>query len=305
MGLLTRREWIASLACSSFLTHSACIDGALVSELKGKNRGEDLWLGRFWTYGFDAYPFEGDPRTIQFERAFPLLEFAPTGRLIVAGDWEYLCGLSPSAGRVVWKRWIGQRLAEASFLGLSADGQWLAYRASSMFENDERGKSMQLRALYLVRKLKDETADTLIAEFPQDSSEMLGWSPDCARIVLSNSGRVRIVNLRTLTHDDVGSGKNPSWSPDGHFIAWQNSESGATIYAVQDKRTRTILGGRKVLYGLQWSPDSRYLMACLREQHLIGDTVLVVVRASSGEYETVLRLYGGWTNEHFGWVYLS
>lgn len=91
------------------------------------------------------------------------------------------------------------------------------------------------------------------------------WSPDGKRLVYHMDDAVRLYELDNGRSDAIAKGTDPTWSPDGNWIAFRDRE---TYYAMHPDGS-----GRKELFhnhwgsavsGLYWSPDSR-IVAYVRE----------------------------------------
>lgn len=91
------------------------------------------------------------------------------------------------------------------------------------------------------------------------------WSPDGKRLVYQMDGAVRLYELDNDRSDAVAKGTDPTWSPDGNWIAFRDRE---TYYAMhpdgsgRKKLFRNHWGG--AVSALYWSPDSR-IVAYVRE----------------------------------------
>jgi WD40 repeat protein len=91
------------------------------------------------------------------------------------------------------------------------------------------------------------------------------WSPDGKRLVYQMDDAVRLYELDSDRSDVIAKGTDPTWSPDGNWIAFRDRE---TYYAMHADGS-----GRKELFhnhwggavsALYWSPDSR-IVAYVRE----------------------------------------
>jgi len=143
------------------------------------------------------------------------------------------------------------------------------------------------------------------------------WSPDGKQIAFEKSLPVErgqtqqfavfIINsdgsnLRRLTddnEDDLNGGRlfegKPSWSPDGHHIAFTSARatkpgtSGAEIYTMDltTKKMRRLTRRESLKTSVSWSPDGRYI--AYRDDALIrGFPTIFVMRADgSGQRELV------------------
>lgn len=114
------------------------------------------------------------------------------------------------------------------------------------------------------------------------------WAPDGRRLVYQTAGfRVVILDTTTGGEIDLGAGFDPTWSPDGRFIAFRLPSSGRDQpgdYVVVDadaapphRRTLLLANRRGWLGGIGyagdplWMPDSRHLIV----YHHRGDPLIV------------------------------
>jgi Tol biopolymer transport system component len=104
------------------------------------------------------------------------------------------------------------------------------------------------------------------------------WAPDGRRLVYkSDDGHARILDIATREEIDLGPGLDPTWSPDGRFIAAQiPGVKGAQrhgdyelISTEPPYRRTTLMSNSRTLFALRgigyaepavWSPDSRFLI---------------------------------------------
>lgn len=100
------------------------------------------------------------------------------------------------------------------------------------------------------------------------------WAPDNRRLVYMNDqGHVIILDTVTLSEEDLGPGIEPTWSPDGTFVAFQESTEAKgrwggdyVVVAASAPRQRSLLLSNARTRGLGytgppiWSPDGRFLL---------------------------------------------
>lgn len=85
------------------------------------------------------------------------------------------------------------------------------------------------------------------------------WSPDGTKVVYQGKDdKILIYDLKTHDSTTVVSGTQPTWSPDGNWIACRDGEK---YFRIQPNGA-----GKKVLFtrsravsGLYWSPDSQFV----------------------------------------------
>ncbi len=208
-------------------------------------------------------------------------------------------------GRVEWTLDAGEPMMSGSSLTPSPDGRKIAYRETLDPLGPWSGPEFRkLPARFRILTLGTPLVDEVLTDASDPESKMIGWSADSERVVLSIGGEIRTYSVATGKYVAIGHGVNPSWSPDGKTIAWTGVSQHGVLFDTQTSKPIEILGREKTVFGMKWSPDSRYLLACIKQLHRFGDTVLVVVRASDGTYVKVLEPSFGITNRDYGWVLL-
>jgi hypothetical protein len=91
------------------------------------------------------------------------------------------------------------------------------------------------------------------------------WSPDDQKLVYETAADVMVFNVEDDRSGTVAKGEDPTWSPDGEWIAFRDRD---TYYAIHPDGS----GRRKLFHSywgravsaLYWSPDSR-VVAYVRE----------------------------------------
>lgn len=105
------------------------------------------------------------------------------------------------------------------------------------------------------------------------------WSPDDKRIVYEADDGVRTCEVGSDGASTLlaPGGTNPTWSPDGNWIAFLDHD---TYYAIHpDRQGRKKLFHHSDVYtGLSWSPDSRLVAYVALARFAIDDVYLLRVR---------------------------
>jgi eukaryotic-like serine/threonine-protein kinase len=150
------------------------------------------------------------------------------------------------------------------WVAFSRDGQWLAYT------------TLQDGILWRERM---DGSDKLQLTFPPMQATMVIWSPDGEKLAFSARTPGKPRNIMVVNSDGSGLEKvypeniaqvSPSWSPDGQHVTFDDPPSYSHAYPDQglgiktaDLRTRQVVSvpGSQGLFGSQWSPDGRFLVA--------------------------------------------
>jgi eukaryotic-like serine/threonine-protein kinase len=150
------------------------------------------------------------------------------------------------------------------WVGFSRDGKWLAYTT--------------LQDGQLWREQVDGS-DKLQLTFPPMQATMVYWSPDGTKLAFSGRTPGEPWNIMVVNPDGSGLEKvypenitqvSPSWSPDGQHVTFDcppgytHAQPGQVLgIKTADLRTHEVVSvrGSQGLFGSQWSPDGRYLVA--------------------------------------------
>lgn len=122
----------------------------------------------------------------------------------------------------------------------------------------------------------------------QDSAASVSWAPDSRRLVvgfLSTTPTVVVYDAQSgLPRKTIAQGSDPTWSPDGHSIAYERQGSLRLVGPDgTDDRSLTV-GDRPA-----WAPDSRRL--AFRR----GESVFVVGEDGSGERRVATGERASWS----------
>jgi len=91
-------------------------------------------------------------------------------------------------------------------------------------------------------------------------SSAAGWSPDGTKLVFGRGGQIRVLDTTNNRTTIIDQGADPTWSPDGRWIAYRPSTTRAVLFDPRSSKKKLILEGRELApLPLRWSPDSEYL----------------------------------------------
>jgi Tol biopolymer transport system component len=149
------------------------------------------------------------------------------------------------------------------WVAFSSDGQWLAYTT--------------LQDGILWREHMDGS-DKLQLTFPPMQATMVDWSPDGTKLAFSGRTPGKPWNIIVVNADGSGLERvypenimqvSPSWSLDSQHVTFDDSpgythaQPGQMGIKTADLHTHEVVSvlGSQGLFGSQWSPDGRYLVA--------------------------------------------
>lgn len=85
------------------------------------------------------------------------------------------------------------------------------------------------------------------------------WSPDGNSLVFARDGRIFVYEARDGSRRELAKGQDPTWSPDGRWIAFRGWDDRAALMTLSGEPARWLLQGRRVRGPVRWSPDGRYV----------------------------------------------
>jgi Tol biopolymer transport system component len=186
--------------------------------------------------------------------------------------------------------------------GVSPDGKSVAFfgtyepPGSGMLNTTENRSKWVTGLMYSSRGTGvNAVFTTPTPAFPREYLEFPGsisWSPDGRAFAYDYHGKIYIFDIPGKASRLIASGSSPDWSSDGHWIAFRSAEGMAYAVDPVTLRGRDLFGNRRILAGVHWSPDSRYVVLSekfgfasnllhFRNPFLMG--VMLIVRVEDGD----------------------
>jgi hypothetical protein len=139
--------------------------------------------------------------------------------------------------------------------------------------------------------------------------EGFGWSADALRLVYSKLGNIYIFDTQTKSARLIAAGSDPSWSPDGQFIAYRSVQHVLMLYTPAEERVRVLTRGVDVRGLLRWSPDSQLVLFTRFSQQRAAlnpfthdATDFVALRVSDGASAVAFEPGNGADTRRFFWI---
>jgi Tol biopolymer transport system component len=114
----------------------------------------------------------------------------------------------------------------------------------------------------------------------------ISWALDSNTFVFDVDNRIYVYDVLSNTNSELTAGSGPSWSPNGKWVGFRSPDSEAWIIDPRTKEARALMEGRKIGWGLHWSPDSNYVVFSelrpIRIPLITPSTQLVVYRLHDG-----------------------
>jgi WD40 repeat protein len=87
-----------------------------------------------------------------------------------------------------------------------------------------------------------------------------GWSHDGSKLVFGRNGKIQLLDVAKRSVAVIDMGDDPTWSPNGRWIAYRSGESRAILCDSKSLKKRFVLEDHHLApLPLKWSPDSEYL----------------------------------------------
>jgi len=132
------------------------------------------------------------------------------------------------------------------------------------------------------------------------------WSPDGQQLVYEYDKVIYVWDTGRKQSRFLVNGRMPSWSPDGQWIAFRNTDGNLQLITPEGAFGRVLYSGGDVGGGVKWSPDGRYIAFGIN-QYIppYENSRLMVLRVADGR---MAKVTGYWDREVGGrhmWAYVD
>jgi hypothetical protein len=278
---LTRTQFLLSLFGGIAETGQCQPKSSLAQELQQRSASEGLALLRIRGNWIESALGGGSTPT-RNPKGNSLAWFSANGDFVVwwilnSGVINHACpgsiAVTRRDGKLLWQLpggfSGGQTLIQT--LGLSRDGRRVALYAATV--ND--GDAWHATGPTGLSLLWVDIATMKMIQIGDPSSDQdvgsIGWAPNGDSFVFDRAGKIFIHDAKLHRTSAVADGKDPTWSPDGKQIAFRTGGGKAAALDPTTFKQRELIGGRRILSPIEWSPDSQYVVAS--EPASVGDKV--------------------------------
>jgi hypothetical protein len=242
--------------------------GSLALELKQRSASEGLALLRIRNNWVD-FLVGGDKTPTKNPKGNSLAWFSANGNFIA---WLILNSANvvyPCPGSIVVTRRDGKLLWQlpggfrggpnlTQTLALSQDGRRVAVYAANVSGPDAPPSPERMKLSLQWIDMASMKIVHIGAPSEDEDIGSIGWAPDGNSFVFDRAGKVfnhNVVSGRTIT---IADGADPAWCPDGKYIAFRTNDDRAVAINPITHEIKSLLGGRRILSAIHWSPDSKY-----------------------------------------------
>lgn len=286
----------------------------LITELRQRMDSEGLTLADFNNYRLVLVRFgEQLPVYIPFPvdtRFITACLFAPTGRAIALKEYD-------EHGRVRIYHMDGRFVAatrgfvtNTSAWALTADLNTLSL-CGTYVTRGEDGFSEERRehGLLAIEVVRERVIRIRAFENPDEDRHRCGqmsWSPAGNQLAYEYDGNTYVWDANRQFSHVLVEGAMPSWSPEGEWIAFRNSEGNLQLISPEGVLGTVLYSGGNVGGGVKWSPDGKYIAFGINQYIApYENSRLMVLRVADGRMAKVTGYWDREIGRRHMWAYFD
>jgi len=238
----------------------------LLTELRHRGQTEGLALISIRANYFQLVTFEVHSQELRNPRGLSIAEFSADSKVVA---WD-VCYPPTCCGSIMMESLTGKLLGRLpgevnATIAVSNDGKKLALNGIykppgtgrlAIRSNTDRWKT----GLQLAFIDTGEVGSVCCwnSGFGEGAGS-ISWSPDSAQFAYDLQGNIYIFSLADRNSRLLCSGAHPTWSPDGKWIAFVESDGQATLIDPATSQRKALAPGHRIICAVHWSPDMEYV----------------------------------------------
>lgn len=246
-------------------------DGSVAQELKRRNGEDGLALIQIQSNFLELLSFDGEMQSLPNPRGASNAWFSSNGKAVAwniytlpskrfsACPWPVIAEVLNQPGE--WQ--LPGNVINARSMAVSSNGRQVAfngtYKPSGTFRITPQNRARWVTGLQYVDSKSQ--AVKLILPLPEGSHRVtsISFSPDGTHFAYDYENKIYVYDTAGGTSRTVAAGASPTWSPNGKWIAFRSEDREARTINGVTFEEETIVGRRKMMHSVLWSPDSRYV----------------------------------------------
>lgn len=125
------------------------------------------------------------------------------------------------------------------------------------------------------------------------------WSPDGSKLAFEEGDSIFVEDTVRNERRFLVPGRRPAWSPNGKWLGYQSLDGVPMVLTLATGKSEPLAGGVKCLASIKWTPDSQF---AIFTQHGNGGTVYKVCRMRDRAVEAFYSLTLVYPESQFMWI---
>jgi WD40 repeat protein len=193
-------------------------------------------------------------------------------------------------------------------MAVSANGKRVAFDGTykpegTGFQAMSKDRSRWIKGLQYIDSQTNEMRMVLALSDDGDRPTSISFSPDGSQFVYDYQNQIFLYDTRSRSSRSIGHGAGPTWSPNGSWIAFRSDNDELVTVDAKTFESKGLIGHRKILSTVRWSPDSRYVV--LTEPLGLGYPARMVVERIGDHATAIVYLFESDGIDDFGFYWIT